>query len=124
MTKTSFATAETAQSGNDEPKQQPSPPSTPAAEVNEPVDHNKAFCPEDEKASDETAVQSSSVPDPLHWFGILVPSELRCAQRSFGSAMQEPLEKAVNASRCMRQVEAEVNKTRKAIKKADKVSAA
>ncbi|PPJ55958.1 hypothetical protein CBER1_03592 [Cercospora berteroae] len=62
--------------------------------------------------------------DPIRWFGILVPSTLRQAQNSFTEAVLDgqSLSNALNSSRRMREVEAEIRKLRKIIKKAEKTT--
>lgn len=109
-------------------QQQPSPPATP-----EPSDDGvespakEAQSKPNEASNDDhaaTAKMKTSKPpleaDPLRWYGILVPRELRSAQASFSSAMDENVEDAVNASRAMREVEVEIRKLRKEIRKAEK----
>lgn len=110
-----------------QPKQQPSPPGTP-----EPEDREKPT--EDEKT--EEAEKAKPV-NPLRWYGVLVPPELRKAQSAFSAVLgspihaeendieacgdeSSPLTNAVNAARGLREVEVEIRKTRKAVKKAEK----
>ncbi|KAI7331128.1 hypothetical protein KC315_g5312 [Hortaea werneckii] len=109
-----------------EASQQPSPPSTPAPEDEDvkAADKSKGSTPLDDrkdrnsKRSGDT--QPSATRSPLTWFGILTPRELRSAQQSFSTAISTPTESAVNATREMRQLEAEINRTRKAVRKAEK----
>ncbi|CAK1359251.1 hypothetical protein CB0940_05489 [Cercospora beticola] len=70
----------------------------------------------------QTAKPKIDPRDPIRWFGILVPPTLRQAQASFNSALldSQSLSKALNGSRRMREVEAEIRKLRKIIKKAEK----
>ncbi|KAI7539438.1 hypothetical protein KC331_g9756 [Hortaea werneckii] len=109
-----------------EARQQPSPPSTPVADDE---DVKAAKKPKEPTNLDEIKDQDSEIPgvahqpatrSPLTWFGILTPRELRSAQKSFSTAISNPTESAVNATREMRQLEAEINRTRKAVRKAEK----
>lgn len=77
-------------------KQHPTPPSTPPAEDAKPP------------------------PDPLRWFGILVPPALRACQSSFVSAVEGPVAQASNASRSMRGVEVEIRRVRKEIRRSER----
>ena len=108
-----------------EPQQQPSPPSTPApdrddAEVAE-AGPDATGSLGDEKSL-ASKVSSTTSQEPLHWFGILVPRELRSAQTSFSTATHGLVVQAVNAARGMRDVEAEIRRVRKAVKKAEKAA--
>ncbi|EME87113.1 uncharacterized protein MYCFIDRAFT_131697 [Pseudocercospora fijiensis CIRAD86] len=60
--------------------------------------------------------------DPTRWFGILVPPSLRLAQKSFMSAVLgvDAFAQASNAARGMRDVEVDIRKLRKTIRKAEK----
>ena len=114
-----------------EPGQQPSPPPTPT--------------PTDSKAESQpthgSEFKTDVGTDPLRWFGILVPPELRRAQSSFTAALTRPskacplsehdemepyslrsgaLVRAANAIRCMKVIEAEIRRLRKSVKKADR----
>jgi hypothetical protein len=108
-------------------QQQPSPPGTP-----EPESKPK----EDEETKSDQSEESKPT-NPLRWYGVLVPPELRRAQSAFtaateGSSASEesdetcngPIADAVNAARGMRDIEAEIRKIRKAVKKAEKASSA
>jgi hypothetical protein len=112
-------------------QQQPSPPGTPEPE-SQPDQ-------EDEEKSDQT--EESKPTNPLRWFGVLVPPELKRAQSAFSAMLEEssksdepdetsgdrtqsPITDAVNAARGLRDVEAEIRKTRKAVRKAEKASSA
>ena len=117
----------TVEDGKSQPTQQPSPPGTP-----EPEDREKST--EDEKT--EEAEKAKPV-NPLRWYGVLVPPELRKAQSAFSAVLGSPnnageqdietrddeispLTNAVNAARGLREVEVEIRKVRKAVKKAEK----
>jgi hypothetical protein len=108
-------------------QQQPSPPGTP-----EPESKPK----EDEETKSDQSEESKPT-NPLRWYGVLVPPELRRAQSAFtaaagGSSASEesdetcngPIADAVNAARGMRDIEVEIRKIRKAVKKAEKASSA
>jgi hypothetical protein len=108
-------------------QQQPSPPGTP-----EPESKPK----EDEEMKSDQAEEPKPT-NPLRWFGVLVPPELRRAQSAFTAALgdssaseesdetcKSPVADAVNAARGMRDIEAEIRKIRKAVKKAEKASSA
>ncbi|GAB1735596.1 hypothetical protein NU219Hw_g4172t1 [Hortaea werneckii] len=109
-----------------EASQQPSPPNTPAPEDGDvkAVQRPKEFTTLDDKQdqdSETSGVAHQPAPrSPLTWFGILTPRELRSAQQSFSTAISSPTESAVNSAREMRQLEAEINRTRKAVRKAEK----
>ncbi|KAK0946382.1 hypothetical protein LTR29_002144 [Friedmanniomyces endolithicus] len=107
--------------GATERNQQPSPPSTPIAErLNGcPAEHQEDPKTQGDEQSPHTGPTAASQ-NPLKWFGILVPRELRSAQTSFCSAVDEPITAAANAARGMRETEAEIRKVRKAVKKAEK----
>lgn len=98
----------TTESKDDGQKQQPTPPATPAPTDEEPS-------PASEKEEAKPASQ-----DPLRMFGILVPPSLRSAQTSFSATFDAPIAEAVNAARALRDVETDIRKLRKAIKKARK----
>jgi len=110
-----------------QPTQQPSPPGTP-----EPEARDKPA--EDQKT--EEAEKAKPV-NPIRWYGVLVPPELRKAQSAFSAVLGNPvtareqdvetrddekipLTNAVNAARGLREVEVEIRKVRKAVKKAEK----
>jgi len=110
-----------------QPTQQPSPPGTP-----EPEDREKST--EDEKTEE---ADTAKPVNPLRWYGVLVPPELRKAQSAFSAVLGSPnnageqdtetrdddispLTNAVNAARSLREVEVEIRKVRKAVKKAEK----
>lgn len=120
-----------------EAKQQPSPPGTPEPEPkskseSEPASKERlADSDLDEKNGKDTPV------NPLRWYGILVPPELKRAQGSFSAAISDatdtkgpdgdatsdhesPMTTAANAARGLREIETELRKTRKAVRKAEK----
>lgn len=73
----------------------------------------------EEKAEEEPPRLPSG---PLRQFGILIPPALRSAQKSFAKVVQHEdcLTKAVNSARGMREVEAEIRRARKVLKKAER----
>jgi hypothetical protein len=110
-----------------EPTQQPSPPGTP-----EPEDREKST--KDKKTED---AEKSKPVNALRWYGVLVPPELKKAQSAFSAVFgnptnageqdvetrddeDSPVTHAVNASRGLREIEVEIRKVRKAVKKAEK----
>ncbi|KAM0718205.1 hypothetical protein Q7P37_006537 [Cladosporium fusiforme] len=124
MTEESKAEAET-----EDPAQQPSPLSTPEPE-------------RPSKQTKQNEPKADSKPrniDPLRWYGILVPPELKRAQTSFTGLLQSPdttsntneilagyspITDAINAARGLREIEVDIRKTRKAAKKAEKAKSA
>ena len=56
--------------------------------------------------------------DPLNWFGILVPPSLRASQSSFKVGVADLIPVLACISKEMREVEIEVRRTRKRIRKA------
>jgi hypothetical protein len=110
-----------------QPKQQPSPPGTPEPEA-------KQQSTEDDKTEE---LEKPKPVNPLRWYGILVPPELKKAQSSFSMVLGiassaerstdpapdyavSPITSAVNAARGLREVETELRKVRKSLKKADR----
>lgn len=121
-----------------EPVQLPSPEPTPEPESKlDPLVHSEAkdlpdaITPDTstdpapaESANQEKSKSLVNSHDPIRWFGILVPATLRQAQNSFVTAVRDgsTVTTAVNSSRGMREVEVEIRKLRKAIKKEEKKS--
>lgn len=106
----------------DESNQLPSPSPTPEPEERTTSDSGAG----DATTGEETDAKAPVVIDPIRWFGILTPSSLRSAQQSFASTLleQDVTCKAVNAARGLRDVEAEIRKLRKVIKKSEKATTA
>jgi len=109
------------------PIQQPSPPATPSADPDLHIEPKRRVEINKGPADDSSTVGAEDNPtadpaprDPLQWFGILVPRELRSAQTSFSAAIGDTVSTASNAARGMREVEAEIRRVRKAIRKAEK----
>ena len=103
---------------DDNVEQEPTPPATPANETAE----DEAVGPADNAEKPEA--QQKGTPqahrDPIKWFGILVPPSLRTCQNSFDAVIRGPVMEAATAGRAMRQVEAEIRRVRKDIRKAEK----
>jgi hypothetical protein len=58
--------------------------------------------------------------DPLQWFGVLVPPSLKESQKHFTAAVETSITHTLNLDHQLRQLEIEVGRTRKAIKKQEK----
>lgn len=71
---------------------------------------------EDNKESKEGS-QKARPDDPIRWFGILVPPALRSAQSTFVKTVEGPVSKLVNLAAEMRELEIEIGRARKAIRK-------
>jgi len=97
----------------------PTPPATPLHESK--VETSK---PEADTSDTNTkpgpADNVKKPTDPLHWYGILVPPQLRHAQSSFINAIAGPVSDAANATQAMRRNEVEIRKLRKEMKKLEK----
>ena len=104
----------------------PSFPSTHSSEEND----RESVNPEPTETSDRTddftktpeeaanADSEQSPPNPLNWFGILVPPALRQCQAAFKSAASGILPALANTTKEMKEVELEVRRTRKKLRKA------
>lgn len=103
----------------DTPGQQPTPPSTPPRKSEGKLPEEQSQENKSETTGDKEATQKK-VRDPIHWYGILVPPSLRSSQKSFKSAIQDPVIKAANSAQALRHINMEIRKTRKDIKKAEK----
>ncbi|KAL1640584.1 hypothetical protein SLS58_006779 [Diplodia intermedia] len=71
----------------------------------------------DEVQEKEAASRKPRVDDPIRWFGILVPPALRNAQGRFIQAVEGPVPKLVDLAAEMRELEIEIGRARKAIRK-------
>lgn len=60
--------------------------------------------------------------NPLHWFGVLVPTALRDAQRSFVSVVDGPILALANVITELREIEAKVDYLRQMLPVVDKTS--
>jgi coiled-coil domain-containing protein 115 len=112
---------------DEEPSQQPSPPATPESEPHadsdEITDRSAEGAAEgtpDNLASHTEKAKQVNTLDPLRWFGILVPRELRSAQTSFSAAIEVSAADCLNAARALRECEGDVRKLRKEIRKAER----
>lgn len=106
-----------------EKTQQPSPPATPKPEVTSAQQcSEKPSSEKQTKDADPQPTKSKSPleSDPLRWFGILLPRDLRSAKSSFQFAVNEPMTDAVNAMRSMRGVEVELRKLRKEVRRMER----
>lgn len=103
----------------DTPGQQPTPPTTPPRESEKQLPEKQKQENESETAYDKEATKKK-VRDPIHWYGILVPPSLRSSQKSFKSAIQNPVIEAANSAQALRHINMEIRKLRKDIKKAEK----
>jgi len=65
--------------------------------------------------------ESTVTNDPIRWFGVLVPPSLRSAQSSFIAVVQDSVPNLLNLQQEMRGLEIEIGRTRKSIKKLEKV---
>ena len=68
--------------------------------------------------SEDTETGLKMARDPLYWFGILVPPTLRTSQSNFKDAASDVVPELANISKEMREVEIEVRRARKRIRKA------
>ena len=118
----SSATASPESKDGKKQTQQPSPPVTPEPEAHA-EDQSSPEAGVDSEEKHDPEPKTKSPPNPLQWYGVLVPPQLRSAQSSFVKAVESPVVQAVNATRSMREVEVEIGRTRKLIRKAEKVAA-
>jgi hypothetical protein len=58
--------------------------------------------------------------DPIRWFGFSVPSTLRVAQDQFTGAIVGPIPRILHITKDMRQLENEIGRLRKTIRKLEK----
>ena len=68
--------------------------------------------------SEDTETGSNMARDPLNWFGILVSPALRTSQSSFKDAVANLIPTLASISKEMREVEIEIRRARKRIRKA------
>ena len=66
----------------------------------------------------DTETGSKITRDPLNWFGILVPPALRTSQSNFKDAVTGLIPRLASVSKEMREVEIEIKRARKRIRKA------
>ena len=67
---------------------------------------------------EDTETVSKGTGDPLKWFGILVPPALRSSQGNFKEAVTDAIPALATVSREMKELEIEVRRTRKRLRKA------
>jgi coiled-coil domain-containing protein 115 len=72
------------------------------------------------KDDNDLEEDEAKIPEPLHWFGVLVPAPLREAQEHFTAAVDQPLVKLANSARQIRHLENLVESQRKKIKRREK----
>jgi hypothetical protein len=75
---------------------------------------------ESENKPEDKEKAHNKVRDPLHWYGILVPPSLRSSQKSFISAIHNPVMTAANSAQALHRIDMDIRKLRKDIKKAEK----
>jgi coiled-coil domain-containing protein 115 len=75
---------------------------------------------ESSKENSESAPEKQPPNDPIKWFGVLVPPSLKQAQKNFSSVVESSVPRVLNATGQLRQLEVEISRTRKAIKKSGK----
>jgi vacuolar-type H+-ATPase subunit D/Vma8 len=76
---------------------------------------------EDANGEETTQKLKFASKDPLRWFGVLVPPRLRSAQASFASVVEGPVPRLIILQHELRNLEIEIGRTRKMIKKLAKV---
>lgn len=106
-----------------QPTQQPSPPATPVPAESEDGDVPVKERIEETKTEDDHIEEPALEPsprDPLDWFGILVPRQMRSAQSSFSSAIDGPVLEATKNAKTLRKLEGEIRGLRKSIRKTAK----
>lgn len=122
--KTSQDTSETSapQSSKDADQilQELTPPATPLHQ-SDPNQHEKDSEPaSDDTPDDEPSKKTKKSSDPVHWYGILVPPQLRQSQSSFVTIVEGPMLEAANSAQALRRGEVEIRKLRKDIKRAER----
>jgi coiled-coil domain-containing protein 115 len=76
---------------------------------------------ENEDEDDNTGRSKASSLDPIRWFGVLVPPPLRSAQVHFIKVVEGSVPHLVVLTKQLRALEIEIGRTRKSIKKLEKV---
>ena len=72
---------------------------------------------EDDKGKIGSEKKEKGAPNPLKWFGILVPPTLRTSQQSFRNAVNQTIPDLASIIAEMRETEIEIRRTRKKIGK-------
>ncbi|KAH9868207.1 hypothetical protein J1614_007279 [Plenodomus biglobosus] len=80
-------------------------------------DLNEESAQEPEQDKEESINGNVKPPDPLRWFGILVPPALRTAQSTFIAATEGPIARLATVAIDLRSQEIEIGRMRKQIKK-------
>lgn len=78
---------------------------------------NEGSAQEPEQEKEDSSEGSVKPPDPLRWFGILVPPALRTAQSTFIAATEGPIARLATVAMDLRNQEIEIGRMRKQIKK-------
>jgi hypothetical protein len=91
-----------------------------------PVSQDDSEAEEDDESTSadkkEAKEDDESKPvDPIRWYGVLVPPTLRTAQSQFVSAVEGPIPRVINLSKELRNLEIDIGRTRKTMKKLGKV---
>jgi coiled-coil domain-containing protein 115 len=81
-------------------------------------EHESSGTPEDKDSAVDSEQPFSS--DPIHWFGVLVNRPLKEAQTQFTSVVDISVPRVLNLAGQMRQLEIDIARARKAIKKVEK----
>jgi hypothetical protein len=71
----------------------------------------------EEKTGEETTKVHCN---PLNWYGVLVPNTLKDTQKSFTRSVEQSIPDVLNATAKLRQIEIDIGRTRKTIKKLEK----
>ncbi|KAK5131947.1 hypothetical protein LTR08_000459 [Meristemomyces frigidus] len=108
------------ETNGEDPVQQATPPMTPAQDPDEDEQTSSAAPQEEKSATSSEDSVAKGFRDPLHWYGILVPRELRNAQRLFASALDDPMVRVASCARQLRIVEGAIIRARKAVRRAEK----
>lgn len=75
------------------------------------------FTPPEKADSHPTKVQHLITRDPIKWFGILIPRELRAAQGHFDAAFSYSIGQLATSEAELRNLEIEIRRTRKHLSK-------
>lgn len=61
-----------------------------------------------DERDEQNNLSTSKPPNPIHWFGVLIPPALRHAQECFNSAVEGPLLSLLNVNTQMQGVEQKI----------------
>jgi hypothetical protein len=73
----------------------------------------KSKAEEEENEKGEKDTKRAAAGDPLRWFGIFVPPQLKVAQRDFSAAVADFIPRLAQAQTEMRRLEQEIVRARK-----------